>query len=70
MRGVFRFGQQGKLKPRFVGPFQIISRVGESAYRLALLLYPRKISFSSSQIYTFYRLEMIKRKKLPINEIK
>ena len=36
MRGVFRFGQQGKLKPRFVGPFQIISRVGESAYRLAL----------------------------------
>ena len=36
MKGVFRFGQQGKLKPRFVGPFQIMSRVGESAYRLAL----------------------------------
>ena len=36
MKGVFRFGQQGKLKPTFVGPFQVMSRVGESAYQLAL----------------------------------
>ena len=35
-KGVIRFGQRGKLKPRFIGPFQILSRVGECAYRLAL----------------------------------
>ena len=35
-KGVIRFGQRGKLKPRFIGPFQITSRVGETAYQLAL----------------------------------
>jgi hypothetical protein len=36
MKGVMRFGQKGKLSPRFVGPFPIIARVGTSAYRLDL----------------------------------
>ena len=31
-----RFGQSGKLSPRFIGPFDIIERVREVAYRLAL----------------------------------
>ena len=35
-RGVRRFGLKGKLSPRFVGPFEILERVGERAYRLAL----------------------------------
>jgi hypothetical protein len=35
-KGVIRFGKRGKLKPRFIGPFQIMSRVGENAYQLAL----------------------------------
>ena len=35
-RGVVRFGKQGKLSPRFIGPFEIIERVGIIAYRLAL----------------------------------
>ena len=35
-RGVTRFGRGGKLSPRFIGPFDIIERVGEVAYRLAL----------------------------------
>ncbi|KAD5318277.1 hypothetical protein E3N88_18223 [Mikania micrantha] len=34
--GVVRFGKKGKLEPRYVGPFEIIERIGPLAYRLRL----------------------------------
>ena len=30
------FGKQGKLSPRFIGPFEILERVDTVAYRFAL----------------------------------
>ncbi|KAD2393282.1 hypothetical protein E3N88_40259 [Mikania micrantha] len=35
-KGVVRFGKCGKLNPRYIGPFEIIAKVGPVAYKLKL----------------------------------
>ncbi|GJT95365.1 hypothetical protein Tco_1090883 [Tanacetum coccineum] len=41
LKGVIHFGKQGKLNPRYIGPFKVSAKVGAAAYRLEL---PQQLS--------------------------
>ena len=51
-RGVVRFDKRGKLAPWYIGPFEILERLGTVAYRLALLP-------SLSGVYEVFHVSML-----------
>ncbi|XP_070049899.1 uncharacterized protein [Nicotiana tomentosiformis] len=36
IKGVMRFGKKGEMSPRYIGPFEILKKIREVAYELAL----------------------------------
>ena len=48
------FGKRGKLSPRYIGHFEILSRVGSSAYQLAL-------SPALSAVYNVFHVSMLRK---------
>ena len=53
-RGVVRFSKHGKLSPKFIGPFEVLERVGTIAYRLAL-------PPSMSGVHEVFHVSMLRR---------
>ena len=54
MKGIVRFGKKGNLSPRFIGPFEILERVGDLAYRLALPL-------NLSSVHNVFHVSMLRK---------
>ena len=66
-----RFGKKEKLCPRYIGPYVILERVGELAYKLDLpleLLYIICFTFACSEKYEPDSSHVIRSKKVEIQK--
>ena len=53
-KGLMQFGKIEKLSPRYMGPFEIIQRIGKVAYRLAIS--PELVS-----VHNVFHVSMLKK---------
>ena len=53
-KGVIRFGQKGNLSPHFIGPYEVLERIGPVAYKLQL---PPELA----QVHNFFHVSMLRR---------
>ena len=54
MKNVMRFGKIGKLSPRYVGPFEMLEKVGVLAYKVAL---PPKLG----KIHSVFHMSLLRK---------
>ena len=65
---IIRFGRKGKLSPRFLGPYEILERVGPVAYHLTL-------PFELAKLHNVFHVSMLQRYRsdtsyiLPVQDI-
>lgn len=52
MKGVICFGKKGKLAPRYIGPFEILQRIGNVSYKL-------DFSASMERIHPVFHVSML-----------
>nr|GEY87134.1 putative reverse transcriptase domain-containing protein [Tanacetum cinerariifolium] len=68
-KGVVRFGKKGKLAPRYVGPFEIVERIGHVAY-------PLRLHYKLSSVHDTFHVSNLKKclananLHVPLEEIK
>ena len=54
MKGVVRFGKKGKLSPLYMGPYEILQRVGKVGYELRL---PSELA----SVHPIFHVSMLKK---------
>ncbi|WMV29888.1 hypothetical protein MTR67_023273 [Solanum verrucosum] len=59
---IMRFGQKGKLSPRFIRPYEILERVGPVAYKLAL---PPELD----KIHNVFHVSMLRRYRSDLSHV-
>lgn len=65
---MIRFGKRGKLNPRYIGPFEILARIGPVAYKLRIPQELDKVhpTFHISNLKKFLSDETL---VIPLDEI-
>ncbi|KAI3764894.1 hypothetical protein L2E82_14911 [Cichorium intybus] len=68
-KGVVRFGKRCKLSPRYIGPFKILRRIGEQAFKLEL---PRELSGIHDTFHVCYLKKYFGKSELviPLEDLK